>query len=194
MKKLFFILSLCSTLLCACSSPHKAHYNKGISYLELRRHNQAIQEFNKAIELNPKFAAAYLKRGVAYKSNSRIDQAIQDFTKAIELNPKVADAYMNRGHAYTDAAYTNREKTIRNRKFNRAIQDFTQAIELNPKFAAAYLNRGIVYKSKDRIDQAIQDFSKAIELNPENTDLKQLNSVCLKKRVTNGMAPSLIRT
>jgi len=56
-----------------------------------------ISEYTKAIELNPKFAMAYVKRGMAYHKKGQYDQAISDFNKAIELNPEYAKAYSNRG-------------------------------------------------------------------------------------------------
>ena len=61
---------------------------------------QTINDYNKAIELNPKDATAYVNRGIAYNALGNYQQAINDYNKAIELNPKDAEAYYNRGNAY----------------------------------------------------------------------------------------------
>ena len=56
-----------------------------------------------AIELAPKFAAAYDSRGYARSKKGEYEKAIADFDKAIDLgrgDPNVAGAYMNRGLAY----------------------------------------------------------------------------------------------
>jgi Flp pilus assembly protein TadD len=62
----------------------------------LGNYYQAISDFNKALELNPKGAMIYLGRGIAYNNWGNHQQAINDCNKAIELNPKYAEAYNNR--------------------------------------------------------------------------------------------------
>ena len=67
-----------------------------------REHDRAIEDFNKAIQLNPDHALAYANRGVAYYYKGDYDCAIEDFNKVIQLNPDYALAYNNRGGAYRD--------------------------------------------------------------------------------------------
>ena len=52
----------------------------------------AIQDYNKAIELNPSDAEAYNNRGNAKDILKDYRGAIQDYNKAIELNPNYAVA------------------------------------------------------------------------------------------------------
>jgi tetratricopeptide (TPR) repeat protein len=66
-----------------------------------------IQDYNKAIELNPDFADAYNNRGIAKYDLGDYRGAIQDYNKAIELNPDFADAYYNRGIAKYDLGDKN---------------------------------------------------------------------------------------
>jgi Lipoprotein NlpI, contains TPR repeats len=80
----------------------------------------------KAIELDPKSAAAYVSRGVGnyYVPSSLgggIDLAIRDFQKAIELNPKSDEAYLWLGLAL--------RKSNRNAEARKA---FSRSLELNP--------------------------------------------------------------
>ena len=60
------------------------------------QYDQAISDYGKAIEINPKYADAYTNRGDAYDSKGQYDQAISDYSKAIEINPRDAKAYSNR--------------------------------------------------------------------------------------------------
>jgi len=64
------------------------------------QYDQAIADYNKDIEINPRDAVAYYNRGIVYGLSGQYDQAIADYTKAIELNPKDSDSYYNRGNAY----------------------------------------------------------------------------------------------
>ena len=59
----------------------------------------AIQDYNKAIELNPNFALAYYNRGLAKHKLGEHKEAIQDYNKAIEIDPNLGLAYLNRGVA-----------------------------------------------------------------------------------------------
>ncbi|MCK9614063.1 MAG: tetratricopeptide repeat protein [Candidatus Omnitrophica bacterium] len=73
---------------------------KGKQFYEEHKYDEAITEYNKAIELNPNYAEAYNNRGVAYNVKGSYDQAISDFTRAIEINPSYAEAYYDRAVAY----------------------------------------------------------------------------------------------
>ena len=84
----------------------------------------AIQDYNKAIELNPSDAEAYNNRGVAKGKLQDYTGAIQDYNKAIEINPNYA-AYYNRGAA----------KILLGQKENGCL-DLSKAGELG--FAGAY--------------------------------------------------------
>ena len=57
----------------------------------------AIDDYNKASELNPKFANAYNSRGLAKGNLFDHKGALQDFNLAIKANPELSEAYQNRG-------------------------------------------------------------------------------------------------
>ena len=57
----------------------------------------AIEDFSKAIELDPKNADAYHNRGNVYAKELRYQEAILDYSKAIELEPTIAKYYSRRG-------------------------------------------------------------------------------------------------
>lgn len=139
-------------------SPNKARTlnNRGDTCQGKGDPDQAIYYYNKAVELDPKYALAFKNRGDAYTKKADPDRAISDYSKAIEIYPGYADAYNGRGNAYLDKA-----------DLARAISDYNKTIELNPEYAAAFNNRGIAYIEKGDPDRAISDCIKAIELNHE---------------------------
>ncbi len=59
----------------------------------------AIQDYTKAIELNPNYNDAYYNRGSAKYEIEDYRGAIEDYNKAIKLNPNSDKAYYNRGAA-----------------------------------------------------------------------------------------------
>ena len=61
--------------------------NRGVAYAKLGQHTQAISDYTKTIEFNPKFAETYYNRGVAYATLGKPEEAKNDLLKAVELNP-----------------------------------------------------------------------------------------------------------
>jgi hypothetical protein len=124
----------------------RAWYHRGVAHAKQGNHDQAISDYNQAIELSPTFAATYKDRGKAYGAKGEDGKAINDFTTAIRLNPEFAWAYYYRGNAWA-----------RRNNHGRAASDYTTAIELSPKFALAYMNRAVVYTAMRRYEKAWGD-------------------------------------
>ena len=102
MKKIFLLTGLC-LILFACTSKHEKalELNKsGIREMYSHQTDQAVKDFDKAIELDPLFDQPYYYRGNIKYSATDYQGAIADYSKAIELNPGFADAYSNRGNLY----------------------------------------------------------------------------------------------
>ena len=142
-------------------SHHSAHakFYAGVSSHNKKKLSEAIEQYTKAIGLNPRLAEAYSNRGAAYRESGKIEKAISDYNQAIYLKPDYADAYNNRGVAYA-----------KRNEIDHAIADFSMAIELNPKFAEAYNNRGNIYRDAGKYDIALQDWDRAIGLRPDYPD------------------------
>ena len=132
-----------------------AYYNRGNLFMNEKRIDEAIIDFNKAIEMNPNFARAYNNRGSLFMDKKRNDEALNDFNKSIELEPGYANVYYNRGTLF-----------MNEKRNDEAIIDFNRAIELNPNNVKAYYNRGTLLMDEKRNDDAINDFNKVIELEP----------------------------
>ena len=66
--------------------------NKG----EIRR---ALEDYNKAIEIDPNSSNAYYNRGYDKAKIGDLKGAIKDFTKVIQITPDDADAYYHRANA-----------------------------------------------------------------------------------------------
>jgi len=60
----------------------------------------AMEDLNKAIEMNPGYAEAYNNRGFVRMRLGEVEEAIVDFDTALGLRPNYPHALMNRGDAY----------------------------------------------------------------------------------------------
>ena len=73
-----------------------AYQNRGIIKQKFSDFSGAVNDFNKAIELDPKDAELYYNRGYSKTDLSNYSEAIDDYSKAIEINPNYTSAYANR--------------------------------------------------------------------------------------------------
>jgi tetratricopeptide (TPR) repeat protein len=61
-----------------------------VAYSLLGQYQQAVEEFDQAIQIDPEFAGAYYHRAVAYGLLGQYQQAIEDFDRAIQIDPEFA--------------------------------------------------------------------------------------------------------
>lgn len=171
----------------------RVHFGNGVRLGIEKEFQQAVAEFDKAIELNPLYAEAFLYKGIARIELGDFEKAIRDFTITIELDPAFSDqAHYFRGLAryYKDelveaiddftvairmnpdyvAFYQRGKANLKLREFRRSINDFEIAIRLNPDFYEAYLYRGINLYFLEEYEYAIEDLEIAKRRLPNNPD------------------------
>lgn len=123
--------------------------------LETGKLDEAINSYQKAIEINPILDGVYNNLGVAYTKKNETDEAINCYKKAIELNPNNAEPYCNLGVAIT-----------KNNQIDAAIENYLIALNINPNYATACFNLGLSYSKKRDINNAILYYEKALSINP----------------------------
>ena len=115
----------------------------------------AIADFNEAIRLDPKSAAAFFNRGDAWYRKEAYDKAIADFNENLRLEPNHTDGYLSRAVAW-----------MMKREYDKALSDHNEAVRLEPKNARLYSLRGVLHKFRRDYDKAIADYNEAIRLDP----------------------------
>ncbi|MDQ7780460.1 MAG: tetratricopeptide repeat protein, partial [Planctomycetota bacterium] len=120
---------------------------------------QCVADFDKAIELRPKFPLALFCRAIARRSLGNLEGAIADYTEAIEFCPRFIEAYTNRGSV----------KHLLG-KNESAGADFDKALEIDPEYAEAYCARSAVRNTIGDLDGAFEDANRAFELEPALTE------------------------
>ncbi|MDR1326259.1 MAG: tetratricopeptide repeat protein [Treponema sp.] len=143
---------------CATRPPNSsgfASFTSGDANRNMGNYDQAIDDYNQTIRVEPNYAAAYNNRGRSYYAKGDYDKAIADFNQAITLDPNYADAYNNRGRAY----YAKGD-------LDRALADYNQAITLDPESPLAFNGRAYVYLAQKDHERAYTDARQAIKLWP----------------------------
>ena len=76
------------------------HFKKGFEFHNHGSLDKAIEEYQKALKLNPNFLEVYMNLGAIYVDKKDYDQAIQQFKKVVELNYYNGKAHYNLGLVY----------------------------------------------------------------------------------------------
>jgi tetratricopeptide (TPR) repeat protein len=143
-----------------------AYNNRGRYYRTLNKFDKALEDYNKAITLNPKGYAAYNNRGKVYFETNENEKAITDYSKALEINPKYVDAYANRGGVYG-----------RTGRYAESIEDLNKAIELDSMYINAYSNRALTFYYSQQYEPCIWDCSFFLRFYPLNADMYNLRGL-----------------
>jgi len=119
----------------------------------------AIEAFDDAIRIDPKYAPAYYNRGFACALQDKTDEAISCYDKAIALNPNYKEAYFQRGRM-------KGKKT----DFDGAIGDLNQVVKIDPKYAPAYYVLGNAYYMKGDLDGSLDKIGQSLSLDPNDAE------------------------
>ena len=133
----------------------------------------AIDDYGRAVELDPLLAQAYSNRGNALTKQGRYQEAIDDYDQALELVGDVAAIYCNRG--LTRRLLGDLEGSLK---------DLEVAISLDGKFGPSYLARGGIRAVKGDIEGAIADLERFLELSPGAPQAAQVRAALERLRHT----------
>ena len=84
----------------------------GAAYQGLGKLKEAVQAYNKAIDLKPDCVEAYNNMGVALKEQGKLEEAIGAYNKALSIKPDYVEAYNNIGIALNGINFTKPNKDL----------------------------------------------------------------------------------
>lgn len=124
---LIILFSIFSVRLAAQSA--KKFYSTGVQFFESLSYQDAITNFTKAIELDPKYTKAYKARAVCYDKTGNVSGAIEDYKRAIVFEPKDKELYFNAGRLCYDAARYDEAYDLLRQAVDKD-KEYYQAIEV----------------------------------------------------------------
>ncbi len=150
----------------------RAYILRGSAYALRSEHEKALADFNRAIQIDSRNAAAYCDRAdLEQHSLGRPQDALADYNRAIRLAPKFQRAYFNRAICF-----------LERHDYNRAIADFTRSIQLVPNDLSAYGSRAYAYAKQGDRTRALADAKVAIKLKPSQIPLARVTDLGLRAK------------
>ncbi|MFA6469442.1 MAG: protein kinase [Bacteroidota bacterium] len=150
------------------------YYLKGIEYSDrsVSQSDQeiAIQLLERAIRLDPKFAAAYAKLAKIHagmywffydRTEQRVERARLAGEKATELAPQLSESHEAMGWYYYHTKLD----------YSKALGEFSLALSYRPSNSTVYYGIAAVMRRQGNMRGSIEAFEKSIESNPRAADL-----------------------
>jgi len=119
----------------------------------LKKFPQSLSNSTRALNIDPKFADAYLVRSLSYGDQLKYPEAINDLSTLILMDPQNPDYFYQRGIMYQNFA-----------QHPTAVNDFNKVISINPENSAAYYKRAFSYEQMMRFEDAIKDYEMLASL------------------------------
>jgi tetratricopeptide (TPR) repeat protein len=132
---------------------------RGEYHFRMQEYDEAIEEFTKAVALDPEKTWSYVCMGEAYFHQKEYDACIDSYTRAIDLEPDNAGSRHWRGICYKE----------KGPPYEEALEDFTKAIDLEPQTRRFYELVAEVYAEEGKWSAVIEQYDTLISLSPEDS-------------------------
>jgi tetratricopeptide (TPR) repeat protein len=188
-----FLSAFILAMLLALGSPVAAYsdsavgwYEQGNASLASGNLTAAIDDFNRAIELEPAYYEALNAKADALNRDGQFSGAEALATHALTINPDYVPGWINKGQILYNIGYyyedQKQDLTTANEYYNQQLLAFDKAIALEPGNADAWFNKGFALAGMKRYDEAIAAFEKVQELNPNYPKIAQNKQIAEKLR------------
>ena len=158
-------------------------YTAGKAALEAKQYDQAVENLNKAAEMDAKQGAVWSALADAYvglaqskpaDAAANYDKGFDAYKKAIEITPTDAGLFNNYALALA-----------KDKKLDEAKVNLAKAAELDPPGAGKYYyNLGALLVNSGQNDAAAETFKKAIEADPNYADAQYQYGVAMAGKAT----------
>jgi len=114
---------------------------------------EAIEAYEKALELDPNHAAAHINLGTLHYNRQDYVQAEAHYRQAVEVDPRYALAYFDLGNVLDETG-----------RLQDAIHAYKQAIQLAPTYADAHYNLALAYEKLKQPRRALAHWRAYVRL------------------------------
>jgi tetratricopeptide (TPR) repeat protein len=180
----------------AVPSPEEFHVwnwnNKGLSLASVGLHQEAIDCYDRTIDIDSQYSEPWNNKGISLDSLGRHQEAIDCYAEALGIDPQCVAALNNKGISLgslglyqeaidcydealdIDSQYINTWNNKGNcldslGRYQEAIDCYDKALDINPRYAETWNNKGVSLNSLGRYREAIDCYDKALDIAPRYT-------------------------
>ena len=149
----------------------RPHARLGLIYRALKDNSRAMDELNKALEIDPKLSDVLSLMASIEIQNKNPKKAVELVQAQISKQPENAQFQVLLGDVYRATG-----------DLNSAEASFRKAIELKSDLTIAYMELGNLYYAKGSFDEAIRQFTEAAAKSPKQTAPHMILGVLYEKQ------------
>ncbi|MFH1540835.1 MAG: tetratricopeptide repeat protein [Elusimicrobiota bacterium] len=151
---------------------HKAPFlSIGVIYKIKKQYQKAIENFNRAIEINPLSSLAYTYLAEIYEMHGDVDKTEKFYKKSVDINPDDYIPLNALGIIYGQKG-----------NYNKSLKYLKKAVKLKSNSVDVHFNIGYVYFLSYRYGEALREMKKTLKLEPNHENAKIVISQILGKK------------
>jgi tetratricopeptide (TPR) repeat protein len=128
----------------------------GDLYMARKQYHEAMEQYRKLSEQNPRNAVYLNKLGIALHQQTALGAALKYYERAVKVDPRYADAENNIGTIW-----------YQRKKYSKAIRAYQKAIKMRDDMPVLYSNLGYAFFSQGKYDDSIAAFRTALAKDPQ---------------------------
>ena len=133
------------------------HYNKGLLYFKQQKIDNAVQEFENALAIDPQDKEIRLQTATLYTLKRDSEKAIQALQWVIKKDPQDQRPYIGLIRIYTEQ-----------KEYKKALDVCDARLKVTPEDTAAINHRGLIKMGMGQIGLAQKEFERATQIKPKD--------------------------
>ncbi len=147
------------------------HKNLGIAFLLAERYNDALEEYERILKIDPNNSEARFYLALTFYKQGDYERAIKEYERALKFSVKKDKIYNNLGLAWEKKGH-----------LDKASNNYRKAVELDSECYKGYNNLGRIDYLRGDYEEAIENYRKALALKPDLSESYfYLGLICYKK-------------
>jgi len=165
--------------------------NKGIALIELGKYQEALEVFDKALEIDPRNGCALGNKGVVLINFNRYREALVIFDEILKVDSQNIKTLNNKRIALIRLDQYQEALEVCNRileidpenmnaksdkgdilfelgKYQEALKIFNEILEIDPRNGRLLFNKGVVLINLNRYQEAFKILNEALKIDPKN--------------------------
>lgn len=138
------------------ATPRELALTRGDIQMARKGYTEAVAQYQIALQINAKDAAALNKLGIAYQQLGQLDKAEHSYRLALAADKKLSSASNNWGTL-----------DYQRGRYGKAIKHYNRALAADQKQPVVYSNLGYAYYGNKQYPEAMVAFGKALALDPD---------------------------
>ena len=143
----------------------------GAAHMGLGLFIQAMMNYQKVLELNPKHTDALNNLGMILYEQGKFPEAVESYQKAVDIEPDFADAHYNLGNSLKKMG-----------DLRKAVESYRASLAINPNDTEVLSDCAKALKEYGEFEQAIEYYTNVLKINPNLPDTKTYMDNAIQER------------